>query len=149
MRVLLAVDADNEAVTAATARLFPHAEFIVFSAVQLQATVVPDTLLTGAAAFVPSAEELALAESVAEDVTTSAQRDLAAAGEHAEVVTAVGDAGAAICEEAAAVAADVVVVGHSTRGWLSRLVDPSVSAYVVKHAPCPVLVVHTDEERAS
>lgn len=149
MRVLLAVDADNEAVTAATARLFPHAEFVVFSAVQLQATVVPDTLMTGAAAFVPSAEELEIAESVAEEVTVAAQRDLAATGEHAEIVTAVGDPGASICEEAAAIAADVVVVGRTARGWLSRLVDPSVSDYVVKHAPCPVLVVRTDHEDAS
>jgi nucleotide-binding universal stress UspA family protein len=144
MKVLLAVDADNESVTAVTARLFPHAEFVVFSAVQLATVIVPDTPLTGAAAFPPSAEELALAESVADDVTSAAQRELVAAGEHAEVATAVGSAGAAICEQAEAIGADVVVVGRTGRGWLSRLVDPSVSEYVVKHAGCPVLVVHVD-----
>jgi nucleotide-binding universal stress UspA family protein len=144
MRVLLAVDLDHEAVTATTARLFPHAEFVVFSAVELQTVVVPDTLITGAAAFPPSVEELELAESVAEDATTSAQRGLAQAGERAEVVTAVGNAAVAICEEAETIGADVIVVGHTERGWFSRLVDPSVSSYVLKHAPCPVLVVRTE-----
>lgn len=144
MKVLLAVDPGNDSVTLMAARLFPHAEFVVFSAVELATVVVPDTPLTGAAVFPPSAEELALAESAADDVTAAAQRDLAAAGEHADVATAVGSAGSAICEEAEAIGADVVVVGRSRRGWLARLVDPSVSDYVVKHAACPVLVVHAD-----
>lgn len=143
LRVLLAVDVDNEEMTAATARLFPDAECIVFSAVQFPVAVMPDTLMTGAAAFPPSVEQLEIAESVAEEATTAAQRDLRAAGETTEVVTALGDAGVAICDEARTSGVDVIVMGRTERGWLSRLVDPSVSDYVVRHAPCPVVIVHS------
>lgn len=54
----------------------------------------------------------------------------------------VGDAGAIICAVAEHNAVDVVVVGSHGRGIIGRIVHlGSGSEYVMRHAPCPVLVV--------
>lgn len=50
-----------------------------------------------------------------------------------------GHAGLVLAE--AAIGADLVVVGDSGAGVLSRMVLGSTSAYLVHHAPCPVVVV--------
>ncbi len=39
------------------------------------------------------------------------------------------------------IGADVIVVGSHGRGAIERLLLGSVSEQVVRHAPCPVLVV--------
>jgi nucleotide-binding universal stress UspA family protein len=57
-----------------------------------------------------------------------------------EVVSA-GDVGDAICQEAVRRKADVIVMGESDKGWFRRLLAGSAMEYVVRHAPCPVLVV--------
>ena len=58
----------------------------------------------------------------------------------------VGDPGGAICAAARAIEADVVVLGSHGRGVLKRVVLGSVSEYVLRHAPCPVLVVRQGAE---
>lgn len=57
-----------------------------------------------------------------------------------------GDAGPAICEVAAAMGADVVVVGSHGSGFVRRVLVGSVSQYVVRHSPCPVLVVRRPDQ---
>ena len=52
-----------------------------------------------------------------------------------------GEAGEAIVEAAGAERADLLVVGSHRRGAVGRFFIGSVSAHVVRHAPCPVLVV--------
>jgi nucleotide-binding universal stress UspA family protein len=52
-----------------------------------------------------------------------------------------GDPGPAIVEAAAAERVDLVVVGTRGRNRIERAVLGSVSDHVVRHAPCPVLVV--------
>jgi nucleotide-binding universal stress UspA family protein len=47
---------------------------------------------------------------------------------------------------AADVGADVIVVGSHGRGAIERLLLGSVSEQVVRHAPCPVLVVRPKPE---
>jgi nucleotide-binding universal stress UspA family protein len=42
--------------------------------------------------------------------------------------------------EASEIAADIIVIGESSRSRLKGLWDPRVRAKVVKWAPCPVLV---------
>jgi universal stress protein A len=45
--------------------------------------------------------------------------------------------------------ADLVVVGHHNRHMLSRFVLGSVADAVVRHAPCPVLVVRQKDQELS
>jgi nucleotide-binding universal stress UspA family protein len=52
-----------------------------------------------------------------------------------------GDAGESIVDAAEAERADLVVVGSRGRGSLGRAILGSVSDHVVRHAPCPVMVV--------
>ena len=52
-----------------------------------------------------------------------------------------GPPGEAIVEVAASEQVDLVVVGSHGRGAVGRFLVGSVSEYVVRHAPCPVLVV--------
>ena len=62
-----------------------------------------------------------------------------------EMVLARGRAASTIVGQAREMDADLVVVGHRGMGeWESRLLG-SVSAEVVDHAPCPVLVVRNDQ----
>ncbi|MBF6557131.1 MAG: universal stress protein [Acidimicrobiales bacterium] len=53
-------------------------------------------------------------------------------------------AGAVIVRIASEMTADVLVVGSSSKGWLSRLLGGSVSDYVAHHAPCPVMLIRHD-----
>lgn len=62
----------------------------------------------------------------------------------AEIVTQIGRAGPALCDLASELNADALVVGDHDRGFLSRLIDPSVKRYVIDHAPCPVVVARPD-----
>jgi len=55
-----------------------------------------------------------------------------------------GDAARTICDVARELGVDAIVVGAHARGRLGRLVLGSVSEHVVRHAPCPVLVVHAN-----
>ena len=52
-----------------------------------------------------------------------------------------GDPGESIISAAGAESVDLVVVGTHGRGTIGRLLLGSVSEYVVRNAPCPVLVV--------
>ncbi|HEY5171317.1 MAG TPA: universal stress protein [Acidimicrobiia bacterium] len=53
----------------------------------------------------------------------------------------VGDVSGNVCRVATELNVDVIVVGSHGRGGLSRILLGSVSEQVVRHAPCPVLVV--------
>ena len=55
-----------------------------------------------------------------------------------------GDPRESIVEVARSEAPDMVVVGSRARGVGSRIGTDSVSDYVIRHAPCPVLVVRSD-----
>jgi len=55
-----------------------------------------------------------------------------------------GDPGESIVEVARSEAPDMVVVGSRARGVMGGVGIDSVSDHVVRHAPCPVLVVRSD-----
>ena len=59
-----------------------------------------------------------------------------------------GDPGEAIVDAAGSEAVDLVVVGSHGRGSMGRLLIGSVSDHVVRHAPCPVLVVRGPQPTA-
>lgn len=57
-----------------------------------------------------------------------------------ELRAVVGRPGVAICELAASLPADVVVIGTSGRSGVRRAFVGSTSDHVIRHAICPVLV---------
>lgn len=138
MKILIAVDDTESAhhATRAAAALFPSAEHIVLSAAELPPFAFGVPL--GGAMTVPS-DSISLAiEANASQLVLEAAQSLPV-GAVSETLT--GDAGLIICSEATRLRVDVVVVGREGKSVFSRFFDPSVSDYVVKNAPCPVLVV--------
>ncbi len=140
MKILIAVDTtevSHEAVLVAR-RLFPDAEHIVMSAASITPYAVADPIGGGVFDAGLTEQMLVSAENEADKAIEEAQDVLNGTG--LETV-ALGSPGPAICNEASVIHADVVVVGRRSKSWMSRLFDPSVSEYVIRHAPCPVLVV--------
>jgi len=66
----------------------------------------------------------------------------------AEPLVETGEPGPVICEVAARVGADVVIVGSHGHGWLQRVLIGSVSQHVLQNAPCPVLVMRLEDTEA-
>jgi nucleotide-binding universal stress UspA family protein len=60
--------------------------------------------------------------------------------ENAEIRVLEGDPGTALCDLASELGAAVLVVGSRGRGGLKRAVLGSVSDYLVRNAPCPIVV---------
>jgi nucleotide-binding universal stress UspA family protein len=81
-------------------------------------------------------EELSEAEKELAVTASSALPDVPV-----EKVVEVGDAAAAICQVAERLGVDVIIVGSHGRTGLARVFLGSVSEHVVRHAPCPVLVI--------
>ena len=119
-------------------------------------TVVPDldaTMVTGTgfAGGVMSPEEFqaeaAARRSAGEATTASVAAVLAGWDVRTEV--AVGTPGPTICAFAADAGAIAVLVGTRGRGGVARALLGSVSDYVVRNAPCPVVVSGTPQPRSS
>jgi nucleotide-binding universal stress UspA family protein len=66
--------------------------------------------------------------------------------EHAVTRLIEGSAGDELCRLAEEVDADVIVMGTRGRGGVRRALLGSVSDHVVRHAPCPVLVVGAEDD---
>ncbi len=81
------------------------------------------------------------------DVTTetlaaarAAEAARAAGLDTANITADIGSPGPQLCELAERLDAEVIVIGHHDRGWLSRLLEPSTHTHLIRHAPCPVLI---------
>ena len=72
-------------------------------------------------------------------------RELRERGLSAEAVVQDGQPGPAIVQEAREWGANLIVIGTRGHTGIVRLLEGSVSRYVLDHAPCPVEVVHTRE----
>jgi len=65
-------------------------------------------------------------------------------GVDAESIQTHGISGASLCYLTSRREVDLLVVGSHRRQGLSALSAGSTSHYIINHAPCPVLVVHSD-----
>ena len=94
-----------------------------------------------------AAEEFAEATELGEEALAHTAEVLAASSVtvgdtvRTQLIASEVDPGSAIVEEAERSGADLVVIGSSGKGFLRRILSGSVSDHVVRHAPCPVLVV--------
>ena len=87
----------------------------------------------------------------AKQLTESVADWLSEQGLSVETSVRDGEPGPAVVAEAREWGADIIVIGSRGHTGLRRLVEGSVSHYVVDHAECPVEVVHgkTREEEKS
>jgi nucleotide-binding universal stress UspA family protein len=65
------------------------------------------------------------------------------AGVNAEFRQILGSPGSVVCDVARHLGADLIIVGRRGRSGLTEFFLGSVSNYVLHHAPCSVLTVHT------
>ena len=82
---------------------------------------------------------------------TVLEKTRAALGKGAEIrlVPTHVDPGHAIVDIARELGTDLIVLGSGEKGFFHRLLAGSVSEFVVRHAPCPVLVVpHRRDSKA-
>lgn len=142
MRTLLAVDDSKESFDAAAFAhriLRPEDEIIVLNVAWGGNPVGFYTMGGLAAAPAP-----AVYDDNWDALRDNAWRVVQEAGEAAEAEVGrveLGDPGQRICDVAVEEGAELIILGSRDRGWLERIFSPSVSGYVVSHAPCPVLVV--------
>ena len=82
------------------------------------------------------------------ELLAAAKAHVAEAGIEAETHLVAGDPAAEICRLAEARRADLIIMGSRGHGPLAAAFLGSVTAHVVQHARCPVMVV-PDPERAA
>jgi nucleotide-binding universal stress UspA family protein len=122
------------------AQLEPASRTVIVTVVEVaDATLVMGTGIAGGT-MSPGEYDTLERERVEEAQTVL--RDVATALSLPDAETHVlrGDAGAALCDYATEIAARVIVIGTRGRGGLKRAFLGSVSDYVVRNAPCPVVV---------
>jgi nucleotide-binding universal stress UspA family protein len=133
-------DASIQAVTAGLALLRPETRAVVVTVVEAS----DPSLVTGGghAGGVMSVQELdeldrsQLAEGDAIVADASARLGLT----DPELLVLRGDAGRALCALASERPAQAIVMGSRGRGKIKRALLGSVSDYVVRNAPCPVVI---------
>ena len=104
---------------------------------------VADVIPTTASQFYP--EHAGDPEMRAESLALKHLRALVPGEEATLAVRISGSPALAIVEHARSIHAGVIVVGTHGRAGMSRLLMGSVAEHVVRHAPCPVLVVRRNE----
>lgn len=139
MRVLLAVDGSagaNDAVSLARTMALPAQSTIRIVSVLDPGGWVPPGLGGPGTAGVAEPVVAAYLEEQQEAVL----RRFAESGHTVDATILRGRPASAIIEEATSFQPDVVIVGSRGHGPIASLVLGSVSAEIVDHAPCPVLV---------
>jgi nucleotide-binding universal stress UspA family protein len=150
--VLVCTDGSELAARAATAGLAllrPDVSVIVVTVVDEEdLTLVAGT---GMAGGTESPEEFDRINAALLSEGENVVRELAEALGRADVRTEVlrGGAGQALCDFAVGVPASAIVLGTRGRSGIKRAFLGSVSDYVVRNAPCPVLVTGEQGEAAN
>ncbi len=140
MQILLGVD--GSAAAEAARRLIGGRTWPIGTRVRL-ITAMRDMDWTafGAATGAPSGTDLQELEAAAEAEADKLRRH----GLVVDVEVVAGDPAETLIERARELYADLIVVGNRGRGPVTSVVLGSVSAYLVDHAPCPVLVARSPE----
>ncbi len=139
MRVLLAVDGSagaNDAVSLARTMAWPAGSTVHVVSVVDPGAWVP--LGPGVAGTAGLAEPVVAA--YLEEQQEAVLRRFAESGHTVDATILRGRPASAIIEEASSFQPDVVIAGSRGHGPIASLVLGSVSAEIVDHAPCPVLV---------
>lgn len=134
-RILLATDLStaSEAATDQALQLARdlRAELLVVSVID------PSSPLSGGPAVARMDQRRAARELAAQALVVRGRRT----GVSVEFLVWEGEPGPAIIEASEAERADLLVVGTRGRSRVERMVLGSVSDHVVRHSPCPVLIV--------
>ncbi len=142
MHVLIATDGSPLSIDAArrAGTLLRNADRVTLLSV---VTEVPGDDAGGfeGSVYSPEEQERVWNEELAEANDELARTAAALSAGNVDKRIEVGDVAGTICRVANDVAANVIVVGSHGRTGLGRLFLGSVSEHVVRHAPCPVLVV--------
>jgi nucleotide-binding universal stress UspA family protein len=101
---------------------------------------------SGLAGPVSTVEELESERRATLEVAEAALDEIRAELGRDQITTRIieGSAGPELCRLASETSAKAIVVGTRGRGALKRAVLGSVSDYVVRNAPCPVVVIGDD-----
>jgi nucleotide-binding universal stress UspA family protein len=150
MHVLIGTDGSDLSVAAARrgVTLLDHPDWVTLLTVL---TELPGDDAGGIEGSVFSAEEQ---EQMWREENAEAAEELdrtaaALSVPHVERRVDVGDVASVICSVADELSVDAIVVGSHARGTLGRLFLGSVSEHVVRHAPCPVVVVRESAANGS
>ena len=143
MHVLIATD--GSAVSLAAARqgraLLAAADKVTLLSVMTEGDPGDDAGGIEGSVLSRSEQQAAWESELAQARAELASTEASLTGVPVDEIVEVGDAADVICRVAERLRADVVVVGSHGRTGLGRLFLGSVSEHVVRHAPCPVLVV--------
>jgi nucleotide-binding universal stress UspA family protein len=140
--VIVAVDGSDAALDAARTGLavvHPEVDVVVVTVVEPNEDAMP---VSGFAGTGMTPQEI---EAEDEARVAEARKDLAAAAaalglDDRQTLVVRGSPGAALCDIAAERSARAIVMGSRGRGGLKRALLGSVSDYVVRNSPCPVVI---------
>ena len=145
MRILIAYD--GSAGAEQSLRLADSIDWPADSTLRIAAVIEPTLLFVGASMAggfdVPPPEVDAEITAYQQEQVTKAAESLRSADRTVEGIVLRGRPATALVDEATRFGADLVMGGSRGHGTISRLLLGSVSAEVVDHAPCPVLVSRT------
>jgi nucleotide-binding universal stress UspA family protein len=142
MRVLLAVDGSAPSATArdllAAVEWPADSELLLLSAIEPVNVLFASPWAPAVATNIDSLDQQLTQQ--AESLLEETARLLAQTGCDIERIVVRGRPASAIVERAAAWRADMIVMGSRGHGTIASMLLGSVTAEVVDHAPCPVLV---------
>jgi nucleotide-binding universal stress UspA family protein len=142
MRILVAIGRDSECVDPVQAiRSLPWPADAVFTVLSVSETVPAPAMLDVIAAPPDLTEIQREADAAAADAAASAATQLRGHGLAADGTSKQGVAKELIVAHANQWGADLIVVGSCQKSRVEKFILGSVSEYVVKHAPCSVLVL--------
>lgn len=145
MRILIAYD--GSAGAEQSLRLADSVDWPANSTLRIASVIEPTLLFVGAPMTggleVPSPEVDTQITEYQEELVSAAARSLQSADRTVESIVLRGRPATALLDEATRFRADLVMAGSRGRGTITSLLLGSVSAEVVDHARCPVLVSRT------